>query len=106
VGVNVYVVVCVLSIEGDHVPVIPLVEVAGRLIASPLQIGAICVNVEDSCGFTTTVIVIGVAQSFTEGVKLYLILSATAIDSDEGDQLPVMPLLEVVGKIGKVIGAF
>ena len=39
-GVNVYVVVAVLFKAGDHVPVIPFVEVVGKgLKVSPLQIG-------------------------------------------------------------------
>ena len=40
-GVNVYVVVTVLLIFGLHVPLILFVEIVGRLIGSPLQIGAI-----------------------------------------------------------------
>jgi hypothetical protein len=44
-GVKVYVVVAVLLIAGDHVPVIPLVELVRRVIVPPLQIGATCVNV-------------------------------------------------------------
>jgi hypothetical protein len=41
----VYVVVAVLLTAGDHVPVIPLVELVRRVIVPPLQIGATCVNV-------------------------------------------------------------
>ena len=43
-GVNVYVVVVVLLIDGDQVPVIPLVDVAGNVNVPPLQIAGICVN--------------------------------------------------------------
>jgi hypothetical protein len=39
-GVKVYVVVEVLSIAGLHVPVIPLVEVAGIVNDPPVQIAA------------------------------------------------------------------
>ena len=35
----------VLSKTGDHVPVIPSIEVVGSVSASPSHIGAICVNV-------------------------------------------------------------
>ena len=40
VGVNVYVVVAVLLIAGDHVPVIPLSEVVFNVNDPPLQIAA------------------------------------------------------------------
>ena len=40
VGVNVYVVVALLLIAGDHEPVIALFEVAGKLKLPPLQIAA------------------------------------------------------------------
>jgi hypothetical protein len=38
-GVNVYVVVAVLFIAGDHVPVIPFVEVVGKVNKAPAQNG-------------------------------------------------------------------
>ena len=44
-GVNVYVVVAVLLIFGLHVPLILFVEIEGRLIGWPLQIGAIWLKV-------------------------------------------------------------
>ena len=44
-GVNVYVVVAVLLIFGLHVPFILFVEIVGRLIGWPLQIGAIWLKV-------------------------------------------------------------
>ena len=45
-GVNVYVVVAVLSSAGDQVPVMPLLEVVGSgLKVPPLQIGITAVNV-------------------------------------------------------------
>jgi hypothetical protein len=39
VGVNVYVVVSVLFIAGDHVPVMPLVDVVGNENVVPKQYG-------------------------------------------------------------------
>jgi hypothetical protein len=39
-GENVYVVVAVLFIAGAQVPVIPFVDVVGKLKLCPLQIGA------------------------------------------------------------------
>ena len=46
VGVNVYVVVALLSNAGDQVPIIPLLEVVGNAFKiSPEQIGATAVKV-------------------------------------------------------------
>ena len=48
-GVNVYVVVAVLLIAGDHVPLIPFKEVIGRLsITPPSHTEFIVVNVGDT----------------------------------------------------------
>ena len=38
-------VIVVLSNAGDHVPVIPLFDVVGKLIVPPAQIAATCVKV-------------------------------------------------------------
>ncbi len=54
VGVNVYVVVAVLFIAGDHVPVIPFVEVGGSVNAVPEQIGPTWLNVGVVDGVTVT----------------------------------------------------
>jgi hypothetical protein len=62
VGVNVYVVVAVLLIAGDHVPAYPLFDVVGKLSASPEQIAATCVNVGVTGWLTVTVIVDAVAH--------------------------------------------
>lgn len=56
-GVNVYVVVAVLFAAGDHVPLMPLVDVAGSTRGEPLQIGAIALNAGATIGFTVTVLV-------------------------------------------------
>ncbi len=61
-GVKVYVVVVVLFTAGDHVPVILLLEVSGRVNDPPLQIGAIWVNVGTVGWFTVTDIVAVVAH--------------------------------------------
>jgi hypothetical protein len=70
VGVKVYVVVAVLLIAGDHVPVMVLVEVVGRVNVPPLQIGATCVNVGVMFGSTVTDIVAVVAHCPTVGVNV------------------------------------
>ena len=55
-GVNVYTVVTVLFIAGDHVPEIPLFETNGKLFkVSPSQIGATGVKIEFTTGKTVTV---------------------------------------------------
>jgi hypothetical protein len=62
VGVNVYVVVVVLSSDGDHVPVMLLFEVVGRAVKlAPEQIAATCVNVGVTIGLTTIVMPFDVA---------------------------------------------
>ena len=63
VGVNVYVVVAVLFIAGDHVPAIPLFDVVGNALKlPPEQMAATCVNVGVVGGFTVMVIVVLVAH--------------------------------------------
>jgi hypothetical protein len=57
VGVNVYVVVAVLFTAGDHVPVTPLLEVVGRVMVPPEQIGAMAVNVGTVEAFTVILVV-------------------------------------------------
>ena len=55
--------VAVLSRAGDHVPVIPLLEVVGSAFkVAPEQIGATAVNVGVMFGLTTMVSVVVVAH--------------------------------------------
>ena len=62
-GVNVYVVVAVLSNAGDHVPVIPLLEVVGNGVkVAPEHIGPTDVNVGVILALTTMVSVVVVAH--------------------------------------------
>jgi hypothetical protein len=59
----VYVVVAALFNAGDHVPVIPLLDVVGNaLIAEPAQTGAIAVKLGVKIGFTVIVKVAVVAH--------------------------------------------
>lgn len=63
VGVNVYVVVVVLSNAGDHVPVTPLFDVVGNADnAAPLQIGDTAVKVGVTFGVTVIDKVVVVAH--------------------------------------------
>jgi hypothetical protein len=96
VGVNVYAVVAVLLIAGNHVPVMPLFEVVGKLIVLPAQIAATCVNAGVVLLFTAIVIVVVVAHCPIVGVNVYVVVAVLLIS---GDQVPVMPLFEVVGKL-------
>jgi hypothetical protein len=96
VGVNVYVVVVVLSNAGAHVPVYPLVEVVGKADkVPPEQIGATVVNVGVIFGLTVIVKFLVVAHCPAVGVKVYVVVAVLFI---AGAQVPVKPLLEVVGK--------
>ena len=56
-GVNVYVVVVVLSIAGDHVPIILFNEVVGNETVSPIQIGLIAAKLGVTGCKTSTVII-------------------------------------------------
>jgi hypothetical protein len=102
-GVNVYVVVAVLFIAGDQVPAIPFNEVVGRLErVAPAQIGATELNVGVKTGFTTIVIVVVNAQIPAKGVNVYVVVAALFI---AGDQVPEIPLFEIVGKALKLAPA-
>ena len=88
-----------LTVDGDHVPATPLLDDAGRTgAADPLQIGAGVVNVGTVCGVTVTVTVAVVAQSPALGVKVYV--PVFVLSTVDGDQVPVTPLLDVVGRTG------
>ena len=90
-GVKLYVLVVVV---GDQVPVIPLFDVvSSSLKASPSQISRICVKVGVTFGFTAIVIFTAVAHWSASGVKLYVVV---VVVSKDGDQVPVIPLFEVV----------
>ena len=46
-----------------------------------------------------TLIVVVIAQRPTVGVKVYTCVPTVAVEIVEGDHVPVIPLLEVVGKL-------
>ena len=71
-GVKVYVPLAVLlTTAGNHVPVIPLLDVAGKMGAtSPLHIAAIAAKVGSVCGFTVTFTVAVDAHEPALGVKV------------------------------------
>jgi hypothetical protein len=88
---------------GFQVPLIPLVEVAGKVgvIIGPPQNAGIWVNVGVIRGFTVTLSVVVVAQSPVVGVNVYVPLAVLLTAA--GLQVPVMPLVDVVGKTGAVL---
>ena len=99
-GVKVYVVVAVLFSAGAQVPVIPLLEVVGRAErVAPEQIAATGVNVGVMFGLTVMVSVVVVAHCPAVGVKVYVVV---AVLFSAGAQVPVMPLLDVVGRAERV----
>jgi hypothetical protein len=99
-GVKVYVVVVVLSNAGDQVPVISLVDVVGNADKlAPEHIGATAVNVGVTSGLTVIVTVAVVAHCPASGVKVYVVV---VVLSNAGDQLPVIPLVDVVGNADKL----
>ena len=92
---NVYVVVAVLFNAGAQVPVMPLLDVVGNAPkAAPEQIAATGVKVGVIFGLTVIVSVVVVAHWPAVGVKVYVVV---AVLFSAGAQVPVIPLLDVVG---------
>jgi hypothetical protein len=90
------VVVAVLFKAGDHKPEYPLIEVVGSgASVPPAQIGALDAKVGVIFGLTVMDIVVVLAHCPDDGVKVYVVV---AVVFKAGDQIPVMLLLEVVGK--------
>ena len=89
-------VVFVLFSAGDHVPFMPFVEVAGNAVrVVPEQTGVTAAKVGVIFGFTAIVKVACVAHCPTVGVKVYVVV---AVLFKAGDQVPVYPFSEVVGR--------
>jgi 50S ribosomal subunit-associated GTPase HflX len=100
VGVNVYTVVDVLFKAGDQVPLIPLLEVVGKADKlPPEQIAATAVNVGVTFELTVIVKVVIVAHCPAVGVNVYTVVDVLF---KAGDQVPLIPLLEVIGKADKL----
>jgi len=100
-GVNVYCVVAVLFNAGDHVPLIKLVEASGNAAnETPEQIGATCVNVGVTNGFTVIVMIVLVAHSLVFGVNVYCVV---VVLFNAGDHVPLIKLVEVSGNAANVV---
>ena len=92
-----------LTVAGLQVPVIPLFEVVGKTgDVAPEQIGAIASNVGVTVGLTVIAIVAVVAHCPAFGVNVYVPL--VVLLTVAGLHVPVILLVDVVGKIGG--GAF
>ena len=86
---------------GDQTPVIVLVDVVGKADkVVPEQIGP----TDEKLGVTFELIVIvtelETAHKPVVGVKVYVVVPTIDVSTDEGLQVPVILLLEVVGKTG------
>ena len=95
-----------LTDAGLHTPAIPLSDVPGNVGTDPpAQMVRLVpkLNVGVIIGFTVTVSVVVVAHNPAVGVNVYvpeLLLSTVA-----GLQVPVMPLVDVVGNDGAAVPA-
>ncbi len=87
-------------------PVIPLVDVVGNVgTVSPAQIVRLVPKLKVGVTFvlTVTVNVVGVAHNPGVGVNVYV--PEFWLSTVEGLQVPVIPLVDVVGKAGAVVPA-
>ena len=91
--------VAVLFIAGDHDPVMPFTEVDGKADRkSPTQIGDTWLNCGITLGVTDTVIKAVVAHWPVLGLKVYVVVELVFI---AGDQVPVMPSLDWIGRLNE-----
>ena len=104
VGVNVFTPLAVLlTTDGLHVPVIPLLDVVGNVgTVPPEQIVNVVpkLKVGVTFGLTVTLIVTGNPHCPAEGVNVYVPEAMLLITA--GLQVPLIPLLEVDGNNGAV----
>ena len=105
-GVKVYVAgpgVAVLMVAGLHVPLIPLLDVAGSVGAVLFwQSGPIGVNAGVICGSIVMINGAVVAHCPADGVNVYVVVPAVAVLIVAGLHVPVIPFVEVVGSAGAV----
>lgn len=106
-GVNVYVVlpaIEVLMVAGLHVPLIPLVDVAGSEGAVLFwQSGPICVNAGVICEVITTSIVVVMPHCPVFGVNVYVVVPIVDVLIVAGLHVPLIPFNEVEGNVGAVL---
>jgi len=96
--------VAVLIVAGLHVPAMPLFEVAGNVGAVLFwQSGPICVNVGVICALIVMLSDAVVAHCPADGVNVYVVVPAVLVFIVEGLHVPVIPLLDVVGRAEAVL---
>ena len=92
-----------LIAEGLHVPVMPFVDVVGKVAGvAPTQYGPSAVNAGVVFALTTTFIVAVVAHCPAVGVKVYVVVPSLAVLIVAGDQVPLIPLDDVVESVAGV----
>ena len=95
--------VAVLLNAGDHVPVMPLLEVVGNVIAGvPLHIAGMAVKVGVIWLVITMSMVTTAPHCPASGVNVYVAVPVVAVLIVAGLQVPVMLLLDVNGNNGAV----
>ena len=93
-----------MIVAGLQVPVIPLLEVNGSTGAVAFrQSGPMAskTGVTEAAMVMSTVT--GTLHKPAVGVKVYGVVPAILVLITAGDQVPVIPLLEVSGKVGAVV---
>ena len=94
----------VLIVAGLHVPVIPLLDVAGNTGAVLFwHSGPICVNVGVTCELITMFMAVITPHCPALGVKVYVVVPITDVLMVAGLHVPVIPLLDVAGSEGAVL---
>ena len=94
----------VLMVAGLHVPVILLLELVGRAGAIAFwHKGPILVNVGVGAAVITMSIVAVVPHWPAAGVKVYFVVPAVVVLIVAGLQVPVMLLVDVVGRASGVL---
>ena len=74
--------------------------VGSAVIVAPEQTGEMALNVGTINGLTVIVNVVVVAHWPTLGVKVYVVV---VVLLTAGDQVPVIPLVDVVGSVGAAV---
>jgi hypothetical protein len=88
-------------VAGLHVPVTPLLDVAGNVGAVLFwQSGPIAVNVGTVCASTVMLSVVVVAHCPLSGVNVYVVVPVVEVLITAGFHVPVIPLLDVVANAG------
>ena len=88
-------------VAGFHVPVTPLLDVAGNAGAVLFwQSGPIALNVGTVGASTVMLSVVVVAHCPLSGVNVYVVVPVAEVFITAGFHVPVMPLLDVTGNAG------